>query len=133
MTALLSGEVHVMFDNMPSSAPHVAAGNLKALAVTTAERSEAFPDVPTLQEVGYPNINVTSWFGLVAPKDTPPEIVEKLHATVNEILQKPDVIKQLDGLGAIPGDLSIEEFDEFISAETASWAEVINRGGISVD
>ncbi|CAM5187896.1 tripartite tricarboxylate transporter substrate binding protein [Oligella ureolytica] len=133
MTALLGGDVHVMFDNMPSAAPHVAAGNLKALAVTTAERSETFPDVPTLQESGYPNINVTSWFGLVAPKGTPPEIIEKLHATVDEILQKPEVLEQLDGLGAIPSKLSTAEFGEFIDAETASWGEVINRGGISVD
>ena len=133
MTALLGGEVHVMFDNMPSSAPHVKAGSLKALAVTTAERSETFPDVPTLQEVGYPNFNVTSWFGLVAPTGTPPEIVEKLHTEVSNLLKKPEVIEQLAGLGAIPGNLSSAEFGEFINAETASWSEVINRGGISVD
>ena len=133
MTGLLGGEVHVMFDNMPSSAPHIKAGNLKPLAVTTAERSPTFPDVPTLKESGYPDYSVTSWFGIVAPAGTPPEVVAKLHDEIEKILAKPEVIEQLDGLGAVSEKMTSEQFGDFIKAETASWGAVINKGGISVD
>ena len=133
MTGLLGGEVHVMFDNMPSSAPHIKAGNLKPLAVTTAERSPTFPDVPTLKESGYPDYSVTSWFGIVAPTGTPPEVVAKLHDEIEKILAKPEVIEQLDGLGAVSEKMTSEQFGDFIKAETASWGAVINKGGISVD
>ncbi|MDO5680730.1 MAG: tripartite tricarboxylate transporter substrate binding protein [Pelistega sp.] len=133
MTGLLGGEVHVMFDNMPSSAPHVKSGNLKPLAVTTAERSPTFPDVPTLKESGYPDYSVTSWFGIVAPTGTPPEVVAKLHDEIEKILEKPAVVEQLDGLGAVSEKMTSEQFGDFIKAETASWGAVINKGGISVD
>ena len=133
MTGLLGGEVHVMFDNMPSSAPHIKAGNLKPLAVTTAERSPTFPDVPTLKESGYPDYSVTSWFGIVAPAGTPPEVVAKLHDEIEKILEKPEVVEQLDGLGAVSEKMTSEQFGDFIKAETASWGAVINKGGISVD
>lgn len=133
MTGLLGGEVHVMFDNMPSSAPHIKAGNLKPLAVTTAERSPTFPDVPTLKESGYPDYSVTSWFGIVAPAGTPAEVVTKLNTEIEKILEKPAVIEQLDGLGAMTEKMSPEQFGDFIKAETASWGAVINKGGISVD
>ena len=133
MTGLLGGEVHVMFDNMPSSAPHIKAGNLKPLAVTTAERSPTFPDVPTLKESGYPDYSVTSWFGIVAPAGTPPEVVAKLHDEIEKILEKPEVAEQLDGLGAVSEKMTSEQFGDFIKAETASWGAVINKGGISVD
>ena len=133
MTGLLGGEVHVMFDNMPSSAPHIKAGNLKPLAVTTAERSPTFPDVPTLKESGYPDYSVTSWLGIVAPAGTPPEVVAKLHDEIEKILEKPEVAEQLDGLGAVSEKMTSEQFGDFIKAETASWGAVINKGGISVD
>lgn len=133
MTALLGGEINVMFDNMPSAAPHVKSGSLKAFAVTSAKRSPTFPDVPTLQELGYPNYTVDSWFGVVAPAGTPKEIVEKLNATIEKILAKPEVIEQLDGLGAVTEKNTPEQFGEFISAETKSWGDVIRKGGITVD
>ena len=133
MTGLLGGEVHVMFDNMPSSAPHIKAGSLKPLAVTTAERSPTFPDVPTLKESGYPDYLVTSWFGIVAPAGTPAEVVTKLNTEIEKILEKPSVVEQLDGLGAMTEKMSPEQFGDFIKAETASWGAVINKGGISVD
>ena len=133
MTALLGGEVHVMFDNMPSSAPHIKAGSLKPFAITSASRSPAFPDVPTLQELGYPNFTVDSWFGIVAPAGTPKEIVDKLNATIEKILSKPEVVEQMDGLGAVIEKNTPAQFGEFISAETKSWGDVIRKGGISVD
>ncbi|MFV9474399.1 Bug family tripartite tricarboxylate transporter substrate binding protein [Advenella sp. RU8] len=133
MTALLGGEVHVMFDNMPSSAPHIKAGSLKPFAITSANRSPTFPDVPTLQELGYPNFTVDSWFGIVAPAGTPKEIVDKLNVTIEKILSKPEVVEQLDGLGAVVEKNTPEQFGAFISAETKSWGDVIRKGGISVD
>lgn len=133
MTALLGGEVHVMFDNMPSSAPHIKAGSLKPFAITSASRSPTFPDVPTLQELGYPNFTVDSWFGIVAPAGTPKEIVDKLNATIEKVLSKPEVVEQLDGLGAVTEKNTPEQFGAFISAETKSWGDVIRKGGISVD
>jgi len=133
MTALLGGQVHVMFDNMPSSAPHIKAGSLKPFAITSANRSPAFPDVPTLQELGYPNFTVDSWFGIVAPAGTPKEIVDKLNVTIEKILSKPEVVEQLDGLGAVTEKNTPEQFGAFISAETKSWGDVIRKGGISVD
>ncbi|WP_367654876.1 Bug family tripartite tricarboxylate transporter substrate binding protein [Advenella alkanexedens] len=133
MTALLGGQVHVMFDNMPSSAPHIKAGSLKPFAITSANRSPAFPDVPTLQELGYPNFTVDSWFGIVAPAGTPKEIVDKLNVTIEKILSKPEVVEQLDGLGAVTEKNTPEQFGAFISAETKTWGDVIRKGGISVD
>ena len=133
MTALLANQVNVMFDNMPSSAPHIKAGSLKPLAVTTAERSPTFPDVPTLKESGYPDYSVTSWFGLVAPTGTPAEVITKLNTEIEKILEKPAVIEQLDGLGAVTEKNTPEQFGEFIKSETKNWGAVINKGGISVD
>lgn len=133
MASLLANDTHVMFDNMPSAAPHIKSGKLKALAVTTAERSEAFPDVPTLQESGFPDYSVTSWFGLVAPAGTPEAIVNKLNAEVQKALAKPEVIKQLDGLGASTEDLTPAQFADMIKSETEVWGAVIEKGGISVD
>lgn len=133
MASLLANEVHLIFDNMPSAAPHIKSGKLKALAVTTAERSEAFPDVPTLQESGYPDYSVTSWFGLVAPTGTPEAVINKLHAEVQKALKKPEVIKQLDGLGANTEEMSPADFGEMIKSETKTWGAVIEKGGIRVD
>lgn len=133
MASLLANDVHVIFDNMPSAAPHIKSGKLKPLAVTTAERSETFPDVPTLQESGYPDFDVTSWFGLVAPAGTPEPIINKIHAAVEEALKNPKVIKQLDSLGVITKDLTPAQFGEMIESETKKWGAVIEKGGISVD
>src|SRR3546814_209922 len=102
MTDLLGGQVDYMFDNMPSAWPHVEAGKLRALAVTTADRSKTAPDLPTMQESGYPTFDVSSWFGVIAPKGTPDEVVNKLNATILAALAKPDVQKRLADLGAVP-------------------------------
>src|SRR3546814_17315613 len=84
-----------MFDNMPSAWPHVEAGKLRALAVTTADRSKTAPDLPTMQESGYPTFDVSSWFGVIAPKGTPDEVVNKLNATIMAALAKPDLQKRV--------------------------------------
>lgn len=133
MTALVGGQTDVVFENMPAAVPQIKAGKIKAFAVTTDKRSEAFPDVPTLQESGYPNFNVSSWFGLVAPKGTPKPVVDKINATVEKILEKPEVIEQLKGLGATAEKNTPEEFSTFVSSETKTWGDVIRKGNISIN
>ena len=95
VTDLVGGQVDFMFDNMPASWPNVQAGKLRALAVTTANRSSTAPDLPTMQESGFPGFDVSSWFGVLAPKGTPSDIVEKLNKVIRDALAKPEVQQQL--------------------------------------
>ncbi|PPE66225.1 tripartite tricarboxylate transporter substrate binding protein [Caldimonas caldifontis] len=130
---LIGGQVQSMFDNMPSALPHVQGGKLRALAVTSAQRSAAAPDVPTLAEAGVPGYDVQSWFGLNAPKGTPKAIVDKLNAEVNKALALPDVQKRLAELGAVASPMSPAAYDKFIKAEVAKWAPVVKASGATVD
>ncbi|MFV9474171.1 Bug family tripartite tricarboxylate transporter substrate binding protein [Advenella sp. RU8] len=133
MSAALAGEVSVVFENMPAAAPHIKSGALKAFAVTSAKRSSVFPDVPTLQELGYPDYVVDTWFGIVAPAGTPQKIVDKLNNTMAKILAKPTVIAQLDGLGAVKEINEPEQFSKLISTEVKNWGNVIRKGNISLN
>lgn len=133
MQDLLTGQVQVMFDNMPSALPQVKAGKLRALAVTSARRSPAAPDVPTLTESGLSGYEASSWFGMLAPAGTPPEIVEKLNAAIVKALQSPEVRDRLASQGAEPASLTPAEFARFIDAEIAKWAKVVKASGAKVD
>jgi len=130
---LLGGQVYYMFDNMPSSWPHVAGGKLRALAVTTAERSETAPDLPTMQESGFENFDVSSWFGVIAPKGTPDEAITKLNKAMLTALAKPEVKERLAKLGAVPANTTPAQFGDFIKSEVNSWAEVVKASGATVD
>jgi len=132
-TDLIGGQVQYMFDNMPSAWPHVEAGKLRALAVTTAERSKTAPDLPTMKESGFPNFDVSSWFGVIAPKGTPEDVVNKLNKTIRDALAKPEVQSRLQDLGAIPANTSPAEFGAFIKSEVDSWAKVVKASGATVD
>src|SRR5690606_610415 len=92
---LIGGQVDIMFDNMPSALPHVQAGKLKAFAVTTGERSDAAPELPTIAEEGVKGYEATAWFGILAPAGTPPEIIKTLNAEIVKILEMLDVKKRL--------------------------------------
>ena len=133
VTDLLGGQVSMMFDNMPSVLPHVKAGKLRALGVTSARRSPAAPDIPTIAESGVPGYEVDSWFGLLAPAGTPKEIVAKLSAEIVRILQMPDVNERLAQQGAVPVGNTPEQFAEHIARETAKWAKVVKTSGAKVD
>ena len=122
---LLGNQITMIFDNMPSSLPHVKAGKLKALAVTSSTRVAQLPDVPTLSEAGVPGYEVMSWFGLWAPAKTPQPIVEKLNQEIVEILKAPDVQQKISEQGAIPSPESPADFDRFIRAETEKWNKVV--------
>lgn len=133
VTDLLGGQVDFMFDNMPSAWPHVESGKLRALAVTTEDRSETAPDLPTMQESGFPTFDVSSWFGVIAPKGTPAEVVEKLNTVIREALKDENVKSRLADLGAVPADTTPEEFGQFIKAEVDGWAPVVKASGATVD
>lgn len=133
VTDLLGGQVDVMFDNMPHVLPHVKAGKMRALAVTSEKRSALAPEIPTVAEQGYPDFSVAVWYGLAAPAGTPPAIVEKINAELNKALASDDV-KQVfaqQGVEAVGG--SVEDFGRFFQAQMDKWSKVIRDNGIKAD
>ena len=133
LTDMISGQVQVMFDNMPSSMSHIQAGKLRALAVTTTKRSPALPDVPTVGET-VPGYEASAWFGMGAPKGTPRAIIEKLNKGVNAALVDPKVKARLAELGGdtlLPG--TPEDFGKVIAEETDKWAKVVKAAGVTVE
>ncbi|GFN28931.1 MFS transporter [Achromobacter denitrificans] len=133
VTDLIGGQVQFMFDNMPSSWPHVQSGKLRALAVTTTDRSKSAPDLPTMKESGFANFDVSSWFGLIAPAGTPPDVVNKLNAAMVKALDKPEVQKSFESLGAVGVKTTPAEFGQFIKSEVEGWAPVVKASGAKVD
>jgi tripartite-type tricarboxylate transporter receptor subunit TctC len=132
LTDLIAGQVQVMFADTPSSIELVRAGKLRALAVTTAERSAILPDVPTLSQF-LPGFEASNWFGVAAPKNTPPEIIDKLNKEINATLAQPDIKARLADLGAAPLAGSPADFGGFIAAEAEKWSKVIRTANIKVD
>lgn len=129
---LIAGQVQVLFADAPSSIAHVRAGKLRALAVTTAERSEILPGVPTVSEF-LPGFEASNWFGVVAPKNTPPEIIEKLNREINAALAEPDIKARLADLGVAPLAGSPADFGKFIAAEAEKWTKVIRAANIKIE
>jgi tripartite-type tricarboxylate transporter receptor subunit TctC len=132
VTDLLGGQIQVAFTELATSLGHVKSGSLRALAVTTAARTEALPDVPTLSEF-IPGFEASQWVGLVAPKDTPPAIIQKLNAEINAALADPRIKARFADLGGtvLPG--SPEDFGKLIRDETEKWAKVIRAAKIKVE
>ena len=132
LTDMISGTVHVMFDNMPSSLPHVQGGKLRALAVTTAKRSDALPDVPTVGDT-VPGYEASAFFGMGAPKGTPAEIIALLNKEINAALADPKMKAKLAELGGmlIPG--TPDDFGKVVAEETDKWAKVIKTGGVALE
>jgi tripartite-type tricarboxylate transporter receptor subunit TctC len=132
LTDLLSGQVHVMFDNLPSSINHVRSGALRALAVTTAKRSDALPDVPTVAET-VPGFEASAWFGVGVPKGTPADIVQLLNREVNAVLAEPAIQQRLAEMGGSLMAGTPAEFGAIAAAETEKWAKVVKISGATVD
>jgi tripartite-type tricarboxylate transporter receptor subunit TctC len=131
---MVAGNMDVMFDNLPSSMVHIKSGKLKALAVTSAQRSAALPDVPTVEEAaGLKGYEASSWFGLLAPAGTPQEIANRIQQEVAKALNTPAVKDKLLAQGAIPGGMTSKEFAHFIDAEIKKWARVVKASGAKVD
>ena len=132
LTDLLAGQVQVMFDNLPTSIEYIRAGKLQALAVTTAARSQMLPDLPTVSEF-VPDYEVSSWFGLGAPRSTPTDIIEKVNAEIGAALADPRLQTRIADLGSVPLPMSPRELATLIAAETEKWAKVIKFSGAKAD
>jgi tripartite-type tricarboxylate transporter receptor subunit TctC len=131
---LVGGSVDVMFDNLPSAMPQIKGGKLKAFAVTSAQRSTAMPELPTVEEAGkLKGFEASSWFGLLAPAGTPPEIVSRIQQEVAKALATPAIKEKMLAQGAIPSGNTPQEFAKLIEAEIAKWAKVVKASGAKVD
>lgn len=133
LTDVMGGSADLIFDNLPSSMGYIKGGKLRPLAVTTAARSPALPDVPTMAEAGVKGYEASSWFGLLAPAGTPPAIVEKIQRDVAAALQQAPVRAQLQAQGATPSGNTPAQFKQFMAQETAKWAKVVQASGAKVD
>ena len=131
--ALLAGDTQFMFDNLANAMAQVKGGKLRALAVTTAQRSSLAPDLPTMAEAGLPRFDISTWYGLFAPAGTPPSIVAKWNADVTKILNAPDVRARFVADGAEPAPDTPEQFSRFIAAELAKYARIVKASGAKVD
>ena len=132
-TALLGGQVQVVFSGMVQAMPHVRAGKLRALAVSTVKRSRAAPDVPTIAELGFPNYSVSFWAGVIVPARTPKELVTRLNIEIVKILDMPDVQEKMSDRGLEPMSSTPEQFAAIIKADIAKYGKVINDIGLKVD
>jgi tripartite-type tricarboxylate transporter receptor subunit TctC len=133
---LMGGNVDLMFDNLPSSMPHIRSGKLLALAVTSATRSSALPEVPTVAEAGgaaLASFEASSWFGLLAPAGTPTDIVNRIQQETAKALATASMRERLQAQGAIPSGNTPMEFARLIDAETRKWAPVVKASGAKVD
>jgi len=133
VTDLIAGQVQVMFDNTPNVLPHVKAGKLKGIAVSSKARSDFAPDMPTVDEAGVPGYDVSVWFGVLTVAGTPPEIVRRLNTKMVKVLTSPEVKERISrsGVDVVAG--TPEHFSGFLKAEVARWAKVINEAGIKAD
>jgi tripartite-type tricarboxylate transporter receptor subunit TctC len=132
ITDMLGGQVQVIFDNMPSIIQHIRSGSLRAIGVTTAERSPQLPDVPAIGETvkGY---EASALFGMGAPKNTPKEIIAKLNGEINTLMKEPDMTKRLVELGGEPRVQTPEAFGEEIKAETEKWKKIVEFAGLKIE
>ena len=129
---LIGGQVHVLFDNLPSSAGHIKGGRIRALAVTSEKREPSLPDLPTVGDT-VPGYEATAWFGIGMPKGTPREVIEKMNAEVNRALADPGIVAKLAELGGKPIPGTPEDFGKVIALETAKWEKVVISSGAKVE
>jgi tripartite-type tricarboxylate transporter receptor subunit TctC len=133
ITDLIAGQVDATFTGAPAVIPHVRSGRLRALAVSSPARIAVLPDVPTVAESGYPGFEADQWYGLVAPAGTPPAVVARLNADVNQVLALPEVAQQMAVEGAVPNPTTPQAFGALIAREIPRWAEVVKAGNVKPD
>lgn len=129
---LISGNVHVMFETMPSALQHIKSGSVRAIAVTAAQRAKYLPQVPTVAESGAPNYDATSWYGLYAPAKTPQPVLDQLNRAVNAAFQNKSFVDRWVSLGADPGGGAPGELTKLTASEVARWAEVVHKAKIQI-
>jgi tripartite-type tricarboxylate transporter receptor subunit TctC len=132
-TDTLSGHVDSMWDNPSSAMPQIQAGRIRPLAVSSAQRSKALPDVPTVAELGYPDFEVINWFAMFAPGRTAPELLDTIHDKVEAVLDQPDVQARFAKDGVTAGGPSRSEFGAFVARETEKWGQIIRENNIRAD
>lgn len=130
---VLAGQIHGMFTNLDAALPHVQAGKVRALAVTSLERNALLPEVPTISESGYEGFSAVSWTGLSAPKGTPTAIVEKLYQAMSKGFADPAARKRLEALGLVVVVSTPQEFTKFVADENTRWAEVVQKGNLKFE
>jgi tripartite-type tricarboxylate transporter receptor subunit TctC len=133
VTDLISGQVDATFTGTPALLPHIRSGRLRALAVSSAARIAALPEVPTVAESRYPGFEADQWYGIVAPAGTPAALVARLNTEINKVLAMPDVAQQLAAEGAVPMPGPPQAFGELIGREIPRWREVIRAGNVKID
>jgi tripartite-type tricarboxylate transporter receptor subunit TctC len=133
MADLMGGQIQMAIETSPSAAPHIRAGKVRALAVTTHARSPAYPGVPTLDEAGLKGYDMTTWFALMAPHGTPPALVQRLNAEVTRALQQPDVAKRFEEQGVTAGRMTPPELAAFVGTETTKWVKVAKDAGATAE
>ena len=133
MIDTIAGNVPSMFDSLPSAAPHIKAGKVRALAVSSEQRSPAFPDVPTMKEQGFPDLISYSWFGISVPARTPQPIVDRLASEMQAVLKEPAVVKRWEEIGAEGSTMTPAEFSRFVQAEINKWTPVVKASGAKPD
>jgi tripartite-type tricarboxylate transporter receptor subunit TctC len=130
---LRGGQIDLFFDNAPSILPHIKSGALRALATTGAKRSGELPDVPTMEEAGFPGFVITPWWGVLAPAKTPPAVIAKLNQAVNDALKDPAVIKRFDEAGLRIAGGPPERLAALSKSETARWGKLVRERNIKVE
>ena len=130
---LIAGQVQLMFDNLTSISPSVKSGKLRGLGVSGPKRSPVFPDLPTISEAGVPGYVTTAWGGLVAPLNTPRDIISKWNTETNRALQSPQLKERYAAIDAEPVGGSVAEFAAFVKAESVKWGEVVKKSGAKLD
>jgi len=130
VTALMQNDVQLTFELLPALRSQIAAGNVKPLAVTSRERNEAYPNLPTLSEAGVPGYDVTSWYGFALPAGTPKPIVDKLTKAVHEVLAKDEVKQAIAKTGIVVKTSTNEELTKHVSSEIAKWSDLMKKAGI---
>ena len=133
LQALLAGDTQFMFDNLANAMAQVKGGTVRPIAVTTAQRSKLAPDLPTMAEAGMPGFDISTWFGLLAPAGTPPEVIAKWNAAVVKALNSPDVREKMLAQGAEPAPTTPAEFAAFIAKEREKYARIVKASGAKVD
>jgi tripartite-type tricarboxylate transporter receptor subunit TctC len=130
---LLAGVVAMNFDTMPPVMPHVQAGKLRGLAISTPRRLSQLPEVPTFAEEGITGFDVANWYGVMAPAGTPRDIVQKMNADINKAMQVPEVRARLEGVGTQLKEQSAAEFEVYMKAEIAKYAKLIKDTGVRIE
>ena len=133
ITDMISGQVQLSIPTIPGALPHAKAGRLRALAVTSARRTAAAPELPTMIEAGIAGYSATNWYGIAAPARTPRAVIEKVNSVMAAAIAVPDVTERLNAVGLEPAASSPEEFSEFVKAEITKWGKVVKAAGLKPD